>query len=59
MGKKLKDIRGIGMVAVGIVAVCFFIYGCYWAAKTMSYNIFYEDMVRASISEMVKPESLN
>ena len=43
------------MVAVAIIV---FIYGCYWVAKTVSYNIFYEDMVKATITEMVKSEAL-
>jgi len=34
------------------------IYGGFWVAKTVSYSIFYEDMVRQTIVEMVKPDSL-
>ena len=36
------------------------IYGGFWVAKTVSYSTFYgdEDMVRQTIVEMVKPDSL-
>ncbi len=44
---------------VGLVAVAGFIYGSYWVAKTVSYSIFYEDMVKKTVKEMVKPEYLN
>jgi hypothetical protein len=46
------------LYSVGIVALCFFVYGCYWVAKTGSYWLFYEDMVVETISETVKPECL-
>ena len=39
------------------ICICF-IYGCYWLAKTVSYSIFYEDMVRQTVIEMVKSTSL-
>jgi len=55
----MKNLKLISMISVSIIACCFFIWGCYWAAKTISYNIFYEDMVKATIVEMVKQESLN
>lgn len=48
----------VGFVCVVTVVVSLFIYGCYWAAKTVSYEIFYADMVKSSIVEMVKPEAL-
>lgn len=41
-----------------IAAVLFFLYGCYWVAKAVSYTIFYEDMVKQTITEMVKQEAL-
>ena len=53
--KAIKDI----LITVGILLlICAFIYGCYWIAKTVSYQIFYKDMVRETITEMVKPEAL-
>jgi len=42
-----------------ITAILFFLYSCYWVAKTVSYQIFYKDMVKTTISEMVKKEALN
>ncbi len=58
MKKSLQNTMFTGIIIGGVVVVAFFIYGCYWAAKTVSYNVFYEDMVRDSIVEMVKPEAL-
>lgn len=52
---KLSEIFGILAI---IVLVCGAIYGCYWVAKTVSYTIFYEDMVEQTIRETVKPEYL-
>lgn len=34
------------------------IYGMYWIFKTVSYELFYESMVKDTIREMVKPEYL-
>ena len=48
----------ISIVIVGIFTVTFFIYGCYWVAKTVSYKVFFANMVRSTITEMVKPEAL-
>ena len=45
-------------VIAAIVAFGFFLYGCYWVAKTVSYSIFYEDMVKATITEMTNEECL-
>ena len=33
-------------------------YGSYWIFKTVSYQLFYEKMVKQTITEMVKPETL-
>jgi len=33
-------------------------WGTYWAAKNLSYNFWYNDMVEQTIKEMVKPEAL-
>lgn len=58
MNRKLEKASLVGMIIAVIIAVVFFIYSCYWVAKTVSYSIFYEDMVQQTITEMVKPESL-
>ena len=41
---------------ISFIALLGFIYGAYWVAKTVSYSIFYEDMVKVTITEMVKDE---
>ena len=33
------------------------LYGC-WVAKTVSYSFFYEDMVKETVTKMVKPGCL-
>ena len=50
--------KEIGMFIGGIILVCLVIWGCYWLAKTFSYWLFYEDMVKETIRELVKPEYL-
>lgn len=42
----------------GVIALIFALYGCYWWAKTFSYWLFYEDMVRETVIEMVKKDAL-
>jgi hypothetical protein len=42
----------------GVVLVCAVVYGCYWVGKTVSYSIFYADMVEKTIVEMVKADAL-
>lgn len=43
---------------IGIALILLFLYGCYWTAKTVSYNVFYEDMVVETVQETVKPQCL-
>lgn len=48
-------------VSAGLAALlisCLLIYGTYFIAKNVSYWLFYEDMVKQTVIEMVKPESL-
>ena len=44
------------------VFVCMFaavlMYGVYWVAKTVSYQVFYKDMVKQTVIEMVKENAL-
>jgi len=54
----MKNFASIGVVVAAIVTIVLMIYSCYWAAKTVSYKVFYRDMVRTTITEMVKPEAL-
>ena len=45
--------------AVVVLLFCAVIYGVYWVAKSVSYEIFYEDMVQDTVCEMVTAEYLN
>jgi hypothetical protein len=37
---------------------CVLLWGGFWVAKHGSYAIWYRDMVRQTVQEMVKPEAL-
>lgn len=50
--------RKITSSIVGIVLTFALIYFTYWVAKHGSYWLWYEDMVKQTITEMVKPEAL-
>jgi len=54
----MKKLSEIGIVIGIIVIILAFAYGCYWVGKSLSYSIFYEDMVVQTIRETVKPECL-
>jgi hypothetical protein len=41
-----------------IIGTCLLLYGTYWVVKHVSYFFFYEDMVKETIRELVKPEYL-
>lgn len=56
--KKFGVVGDIVVGAVLVAAFLLFLYFCYYIVKTVSYNIFYEDMVRGTITEMVKENSL-
>lgn len=49
----------VGITIVALSTFCLFLYGSYWVAKTVSYQLFYEDMVQDTVREMVKTEALN
>jgi hypothetical protein len=53
-----KAIAYILMIVAGLILFGFFIYGCYWVAKTVSYSIFYEDMVVETVKELVRENCL-
>jgi len=44
--------------AIAIILVCLFTYSMYFGLKHGSYWLFYEDMVKQTIQEVVKSESL-
>ena len=54
----MRIIKQIVVMLLALVIVFTVIYGCYWAAKNLSYAFFYEDMVQRTIVQMVKPEAL-
>jgi len=49
----MKDWNYILMIIGGILALCLFVWGSYWVAKNVSYWLFYEDMVKETIREMI------
>ncbi len=51
----MKDILWF---VIGFAAFLLVAFGLYWLIKNVSYWIFYEDMVRETITQMVKPEYL-
>ena len=60
-GKKYKKggiMKNITAHLALIVVVIFLIYGVYWAGKTLTYSLFYESIVKQTIEEMVKENSL-
>lgn len=56
--RKLKMKDWIGIIA-GILFVIAITYCLYWVAKTVSYSLFYEDMVMQTVTDMVKKSALN
>lgn len=46
-----------GFLAV-LVLACFIVYGAFWIKKSVSYSVYYKDMVEKTVREMVKPECL-
>lgn len=50
--------KGIMFGLMGLILALSILYGMYWLAKTVSYQVFYEDMVQETVQEMVKEEYL-
>jgi hypothetical protein len=51
----MKDIiHGV----IGVLLVCLFTYGMYYIFKSVSYNLFYEDMVKDTVLEVLKSKQL-
>ncbi len=46
-------VAGVGMVALMVI-----IYGGYWVGKYASYQLFYQEQVRATVREMVRAAAL-
>ena len=45
-------------IVLAIILLPLFMYGSYWIAKTVSYKIFYKDMVTSTITETIKSNCL-
>lgn len=52
----MKTVTQILILGMGIVLLVGIVYGSYFVTKRLSYSFFYEDMVKATIIETVKPE---
>jgi len=48
--------RVYGALCIGATGVI--IWGCWWVAKTFSYVLFYEGMVKSSVMEVLKAQGL-
>ncbi len=46
------------VAGVGMVALMAILYGGYWVGKYASYQIFYQEHVRATVREMVRADAL-
>jgi len=53
-----NTVQMVAYSVAGLTLFCGILYGSYWVAKTVSYSLFYEDMVKQTVIEMVRPESL-
>lgn len=51
-------VKHIPLYIVAALAFCVLLYGAFWLAKNISYTLFYNDMVKATVTEMVKREAL-
>ena len=55
----VKDVlKVMGTMLIAIGALLIIRYGVYPLVKSISYKLFYQDMVRSTIVEMVNPGSL-
>ena len=50
--------KELGYIIGGILIVCLFCWGIFWLTKTFSYWLLYEDMVKATIRELVNAKYL-
>lgn len=51
----MKDIL---LAITGLALLCCVAYGMYYLTKTVSYSLFYEDMVQETVKEMVQNKCL-
>ena len=43
---------------IGVLLFCAFVYVMYYIFKSVSYNLFYEDMVKDTVLEVLKEKQL-
>ena len=53
-----KSSENAALTIAGLVFFCGLIYGMYWVFKSVSYGLFYEDMVIETIHETVQSKCL-
>ena len=56
--RKSERARRISIVLIGLALFLAVYCGFWWIDKNVSYSLQYEDMVRATVREMVKPEAM-
>ena len=54
----MSSVRAWGYSIAILIIVLSILYGCYWVTKTISYKIFYEDMVIETITETINSKYL-
>lgn len=54
----MKTVKSALLIIPIVGIVIFLIYGFYWAGKNISYNFFYESLVKETINETVKQSCL-
>lgn len=55
---KQFDVNKLLYALLWLVIFCALMYGMYWLVKSMSYWLFYEEMVKETIIELVKQDAL-
>lgn len=50
--------KALGMFIGGITFAGVVTYGMYWVTKTFSYWLFYEDMVKSTVGEVLRSQGL-
>lgn len=58
MNKRLQTVLEVVGIALAMVIVCAIVYGSWQLGRHINYSLSYEDMVRKTVCEMVKPEHL-
>ena len=54
----MRTMKTMMLRTIVVITICVFLYGAYWLTKHGSYWLWYEDMVKNTIREMVKQDAL-